>query len=331
MARQAGQKLKLLQLNKFFLENTDENHTVSMNEVIDYLESVGVSAERKSLYDDFEQLRAFGTDIISEKTKDGTGYYVANRLFEVSDLMLLVDAVQVAKFITDKKSHALIHKLETLCSRHEAAELSRQVTLPDRIKSMNESIYYNVDKLHSAIADNKAITFKYFEYNENKERVLRHNGEAYNVSPFALNWDDENYYLIAFDHKDEIIKHYRVDKMLEIRITDCVRRGKEEFGNADVSMYSRKVFSMFGGKSTRICLEFDKSLCGVVIDRFGKDVFMRQSENPDCVYVYCDVVVSSHFFGWLFSFGDKVQIATPAEIREEFRVYCDGVMKKYSK
>lgn len=331
MAKSAGQKLKLLQLNKFFLENTDENHKASMGEIIDYLENVGISAERKSLYDDFEQLRAFGTDIISEKTKDGTGYYVANRLFEVSELKLLVDAVQVAKFITDKKSHALIHKLETLCSRHEAAELSRQVTLPDRIKSMNESIYYNVDKLHSAIADNKAITFKYFEYNENKERVLRHNGEAYNVSPFALNWDDENYYLIAFDHKDEIIKHYRVDKMLEIRITDCVRRGKEEFGNADVSMYSRKVFSMFGGKSTRICLEFDKSLCGVVIDRFGKDVFMRQSENPDCVYVYCDVVVSSHFFGWLFSFGDKVQIATPAEIREEFRVYCDGVMKKYSK
>jgi len=331
MAKSAGQKLKLLQLNKFFLENTNENHKASMGEIIDYLENVGISAERKSLYDDFEQLRAFGTDIISEKTKDGTGYYVANRLFEVSELKLLVDAVQVAKFITDKKSHALIHKLETLCSRHEAAELSRQVTLPDRIKSMNESIYYNVDKLHSAIADNKAITFKYFEYNENKERVLRHNGEAYNVSPFALNWDDENYYLIAFDHKDEIIKHYRVDKMLEIRITDCVRRGKEEFGNADVSMYSRKVFSMFGGKSTRICLEFDKSLCGVVIDRFGKDVFMRQSENPDCVYVYCDVVVSSHFFGWLFSFGDKVQIATPAEIREEFRVYCDGVMKKYSK
>ena len=261
MARQAGQKLKLLQLNKFFLENTDENHTVSMNEIIDYLESVGVSAERKSLYDDFEQLRAFGTEIMSLKTKDGTGYYVADRMFEVSELKLLVDAVQVAKFITDKKSRALIKKLETLCSKYEAAELSRQVAIPDRIKSMNESIYYNVDKIHTAVSANKAITFKYFEYNQNKERVLRHDGRIYNVSPFALNWDDENYYLIGFDHKDGIIKHYRVDKMLDITVTDNIRQGKDAFGEADVSMYSKKVLGMLGGKTVKVCLEFDKSLC----------------------------------------------------------------------
>ena len=329
MAKQSGQKLKLLHLNKYFLKNTDENHTSSMNDIIAYLESIGISAERKSLYDDFEQLRSFGTEIMSEKTKDGTGYYVADRLFQVSELKLLVDAVQVAKFITDKKSRELMRKLESLCSTHEAAELSRQITINGRIKSMNESIYYNVDKIHTAIAGNKPIKFKYFDYNENKERVLRHDGETYNVSPYVLNWDDENYYLIAFDHKDKMIKHYRVDKMLEISLCDGIRLGKREFEEKDVSMYSGKVFNMFGGKSSKVCLEFDKSLCGVVIDRFGKDVFMRQSDNEGKVYVYCDVVVSPNFFGWLFSFGDKVRIETPAQIKDEFKDYCKKVMEHY--
>lgn len=329
MSKQSNQKLKLLQLNKFFLENTDENHTSSINEIIDYLQALGISAERKSLYDDFEQLRTFGTEVMTVKTKNGTGYYVADRLFEVSELKLLVDAVQVAKFITDKKSHALIRKLESLCSRHEAAELSRQVTILGRIKSMNESIYYNVDKIHTAIAKDKAITFKYFEYNADKERVLRHGGELYNVSPYALNWDDENYYLIAYDHKDKIIKHYRVDKMLGISLCDGIRLGKKAFEERDVSMYSGKVFNMFGGKTTKVCLEFDKSLCGVVIDRFGKDVFMRNSENEGKIYVYCDVVVSSSFFGWLFSFGDKVKIATPSQIATEFKQYCQKVLETY--
>ena len=330
MSKQSNQKLKLLYLNKYFLENTDENHTVTINELIDYLAGLGISAERKSLYDDFEQLRMFGTEVMSVKSKNSTGYYVADRLFEVSELKLLVDAVQVAKFITDKKSHALIHKLETLCSRHEAAELSRQVTISNRIKSMNESIYYNVDKIHTAIASDKAITFKYFEYNVKKERVLRHDGEKYNVSPFALNWDDENYYLVAFDHKDRIIKHYRVDKMLEISLCDSIRQGKDAFNDADIPMYSKKVFNMFGGVSSKVCLEFDKSMCGVVIDRFGKDVFMRQSDNPDKIYVYCDVVVSPHFFGWLFSFGDKVRIETPSEIQLQFKEYCKNVLDNYN-
>ena len=331
MAKQSGQKLKLLYLNKFFLENTDENHTATINEIIDYLACAGISAERKSLYDDFENLRAFGTEVMSIKQGGTTGYYVADRTFEVSELKLLVDAVQVAKFITDKKSKQLIGKLETLCSRHEAQALSRQVVMPTRIKSMNESIYYNVDKIHSAITNNLSINFKYFDYNVNKERVLRHDGALYRVSPYSLNWDDENYYLIAFDEASGMIRHYRVDKMLEIHITDSARKGRKEFDETDVSMYSKKVFSMFGGKDTRICLEFDEKMCSVVIDRFGKDVMMRKSENEGKIYVYCDVVVSPHFFGWLFSFGDMVKIATPQSVADEFVKYTEDVLEKYHK
>ncbi len=326
MAKQQGQKLKLLQLNNFFLENTDENHTASINDIINYLESIGISAERKSLYDDFENLRVFGTEVESVKTKDGTGYFVADRLFEISELKLLVDAVQVSKFITDKKSRLLIKKLESLCSRHQANQLSRQVVFSDRIKSMNESIYYNIDKLHTAITDDKCISFKYFDYDVNKERVLRHGGALYDVSPFSLTWDDENYYLIAYDNLAGMIKHYRVDKMLDIKLSDKHRLGKKEFNDADISMYSKKVFGMFGGETTKLCLEFDSSLCNVVIDRFGKDVLMRKSDNEGKIYVYCDVVVSPNFFGWLFSFGTSAKIATPASVAQEFASYTQNVL-----
>ncbi len=329
MAKSSGQKLKLLYLNQYFLENTDENHPSTIKDIIDYLDSVGVSAERKSLYDDFEALRQFGTDVMSIKQGGTTGYYVADRTFEVSELKMLVDAVQVAKFITDKKSKMLISKLESLCSSYEAQTLSRQVIMPSRIKSMNESIYYNVDKIHSAITDNISITFKYFEYNAEKERVLRHGGKLYHVSPFALNWDDENYYLIAFDEESEMIKHYRVDKMLEIKLTDKARHGRKEFESTDISMYSKKVFSMFGGEEKAISLEFDEKLCGVIIDRFGKDVMMRKSENEGKIYAYVKVVVSPHFFGWLFSFGDMARIATPMEVAEEFKEYTRKVLDKY--
>ncbi|MBE6681692.1 MAG: WYL domain-containing protein [Ruminococcaceae bacterium] len=329
MAKQQGQKLKLLYLNKFFLENTDENHTATINDIIDYLDSVGIKAERKSLYDDFENLRAFGTDVMSIKQGGTTGYYVADRTFEVSELKLLVDAVQVAKFITDKKSKQLIGKLETLCSRHEAMTLSRQVISQGRIKSMNESIYYNVDKIHNAITKNLSITFRYFEYDANKERVLRHDGKKYHVSPYALNWDDENYYLVAFDEEADMIKHYRVDKMIEISVTEHARKGRKKFEETDISMYSKKVFSMFGGKDTQVCLEFDEKLCGVIIDRFGKDVMMRKSENAGKVYVYCNVVVSPHFFGWLFSLGDMVKIATPQNVTDEFKAYTENVISMY--
>ncbi len=329
MAKQPRQKLKLLHLNKFFLENTDENHAVTINDIIEYLSSLGISAERKSLYDDMEALRLFGTDIISVREDGTTKYFAGSRTFEVSELKLLVDAVQVAKFITDKKSGQLIDKIETLCSRYEAAAMSRQVILPSRIKSMNESIYRNVDKLHTAITENKAITFKYFDYSVEKERVLRHGGSVYRVSPFAMNWDDENYYLVAFDEESDKIKHYRVDKMLDIVIADKCRKGHKEFEKTDISMYSKKVFGMFGGETVPVCMEFDESLCSVVIDRFGKDVKMRKSENEGKIYVYCDVVVSPNFFGWLFSFGKNAKIATPKEVADKFGEYVREVSKIY--
>lgn len=331
MAKSYGQKLKLLYISQYLCENSDQDHTVTVNDIIAYLESLGINAERKAIYDDLECLRTFGLDIEMQKTASRAGYYIASRDFELSELKLLVDAVQGSRFITQKKSDMLMRKLEKLCSRYEAAELSRQTLMANRIKSMNESIYYNVDKLHKAIGQDKIITFNYFDYDIKKQRVLRHDGKQYKVSPFALNWDDENYYLVAYDLESKDIRHYRVDKMLSISITGATRVGKEEFNKVDVQQYSQRVFSMFAGTTKNVCIEFDESLCGAVIDRFGSDVMLRKSENDGKICVHCKVDVSPHFFGWLFSFGNKVKILTPSELEQEFVDYLKDVAKIYAK
>lgn len=218
MGKSFNQKLKLLYIMQMLKENTDENHAMSANDIISALAKQGISAERKSIYDDIERLKLFGCDILSRRSEP-KGYYLASRDFEIAELKLLVDAVQSSKFITEKKSNQLIHKIEQLASRHEAQTLQRQVVVSNRIKTMNESIYYNIDKLHSAISSDVKITFKYCSWTLAKKLEPKKDGANYTVSPYILVWDDENYYLIGFDDDSKEIRHYRVDKMLNITIT----------------------------------------------------------------------------------------------------------------
>lgn len=329
MPRASRQKLKMLYLRDFLLQNTDENHAVTIKEIIEYLESCGITAERKSLYDDIALLRSAGLDILSEKDGLTTKYHVVSGDFELSELKLLVDAVQGSRFITEKKSKELIRKLESLCSRYNAYELERQLTVSGRIKSMNESIYYNVDKIHAAIRDNVQITFRYFDYNVQKEKVYRHNSMWYRVSPFALIWDNENYYLVAFDSANREIRHYRVDKMALLEPLDKRREGREQFEKIDVSAYATKVFSMFGGESVKVRLEFAESLVGVVLDRFGKDTFLSQSGRQGYFTFEAEIVVSPQFYGWLFSFGDQAEIRTPQSVRDGFASFLEATGKVY--
>ena len=330
MARMPRQKLKLLYLRDYLLKNTDENHSVTVKEMEDYLEKCGITAERKSLYDDIALLKAAGLDIVSEKSGRTVWYRVVSRDFEISELKLLVDAVIGSRFVTEKKSAELIHKLESLCSRFQAYELDRQLTVAGRIKSMNESIYYNVDKIHSAIRDNARVTFRYFDYNMKKEKVFRRNGCLYEISPFALNWDDENYYLVAFDSARREIRHYRVDKMAELsELTGTCREGRDAFEAVDLSAYARKVFSMFGGDGVKVRMEFAESLAGVIIDRFGKDVFISPGERAGFFTFETEIVVSPQFFGWLFSFGADARILTPQRVRDEFSAYLSAVTAQY--
>lgn len=318
MAKGMNQKLKLMRLMQIMLEQTDDMHSLTMEQILTELQRYGITAERKSIYADMEALRLYGLDIIKEKRNRTCYYHVGEREFELAELKLLVDAVQSSKFITEKKSKKLIQKLAGFLSRYEAKKLQRQVFVSGRIKTMNESIYYNVDMIHEAIASNVKIKFKYYNWDVDKNMVLRHDGDDFCVSPWGLLWDDENYYLIGYDSLAGIMKHYRVDKMLKLSLIGDKREGRQHFREYDMAIYARKHFGMFDGKEERVRMEFENRFAGVVIDRFGKDVTMRKLDTEHFVVV-ADVAVSEQFLGWIFALGSGARIIGPENVVERMR------------
>mgnify|MGYP000825327553 CR=1 FL=1 len=327
MPKSVNQKQKLLFLLDYLRQNTDETHTVTTPQIIDHLAANGIRAERKSIYNDIQTLCDYGYDIIRTEGAHA-GYRIADRTFELPEVKLLVDLVQSSKFITTKKSRQLIGKLEQLVSKNDAKKLQRQVVVADRNKTSNEKIYYSVDVIHSAIAENRQIRFHYFDWNVRKEMQLRKDGRFYQVSPWLLTWDDENYYLIAYDDRSRDIRHYRVDKMLKIELTAESREGKEQFGNFDVAAYSRKTFGMFAGEDETVTLICEDALTGVMIDRFGKEVAMRRYDGTR-IRVRVSVAVSRQFFGWLAGLGAAVQIESPEPVAREYREYLETILKTY--
>ena len=330
MAKSPNQKLKLLYLMKILLEQTDENHRITMTEIIENLASYNISAERKSLYNDIESLRLYGLDIIGIQEGRTYFYYVGSRRFELAELKLLVDSVQSAKFITAKKSSELIKKLEGLASRYEASKLHRQVFVAGRVKTMNESIYYNVDRIQTAIGENSKITFQYFQWNVEKKMELRHDGAVYKVSPWALSWNDGNYYLIAYDGEKGIIKHFRVDKMLHIELNGEKREGEQVFQSFDMAAYARKMFGMYGGKEEWVRIECDNSFAGVMIDRFGKDVSMIRLDDKR-FFVNVEAAVSRQFLSWVIGLGEGVKIAGPESVVARMKDEIRRLMRQYQK
>jgi len=325
MAKSTGQKLKLLYILKILSENTDEEHPISMKQLLEELEAVGVQVERKTVYTDIEDLKFFGYDILRNSSKTEGGYYLASREFELPELKLLVDAVQASKFITVKKSQELIGKLEKLTGKHEANRLQRQVYVVNRVKTSNESIYYNVDNIHRGIQDNVQITFQYLDWTLDKKLMPRKNGMQYQVSPWALIWQDENYYLVGFDAAEKKIKHYRVDKMGTIELTSKKRDGETAFEQFDIAKYTNKMFGMFGGEECMLTIQFTNRLIGVVLDRFGKEVDIRKrDENHFSVRV--KVAVSGQFFGWLTGLGKEAVILAPVEVAEEYKKYLQQIL-----
>ena len=318
MAAGDNQKLKMLYLVKIFSDQTDDTHGLTLQEIAARLEENGVNADRKTLYKDFGELEKYGLEILSEQDGRTVRYHLATRQFELPELKLLVDAVQGSKFITEKKSRQLIKKLESLVSVHEARQLHRQVLITGRIKAMNESIYYSVDMLHEAINLDRQIRFQYFRWNVRRQPELRHGGVWYQVSPWCLLWDDENYYLVAYDASDGKLKHYRVDKIVHLSVADVPREGKDAFQKLDPATYTRGVFGMFGGELTRVTLEGRADMVGPLIDRFGKDITITPQEN-DRFTASVDVAVSRHFVGWIIALGDGIRVTGPQALLDELR------------
>ena len=328
MPKSSNQKLKLLYLMQMLLERSDENHPLTVQDMIDELSQHDISAERKSIYADLEALQLFGLDIVRSKGKS-TGYYIASRDFELPELKLLVDSVQSSKFITHRKTLSLIKKIEGLASVYDAQLLQRQVYVRNRVKSMNESVYYNVDEISGAISRDRIIRFNYFEFDVNKQRRYRHDGKVYEISPFALMWDDENYYMLGYDPEAGKLKHYRVDKMTNIESAETERSGKELFAGMDMSSYSKQVFGMFTGSEQTVKLRFENRLAGAVIDRFGKEVMLIPDGNEHFT-VSADIAVSPQFYAWVFGFGTAVEILAPDSARRELAQLAKSVSRIYA-
>lgn len=325
MSKTANCKRKLPILAKLLLERSDEDHPISRQDMQEELARWGLSAERKSLYDDMEQLRELGLDVQSRRGRGG-GWFIGERDFELAELKLLVDAVQSSRFLTKRKSDALIHKLEGLTCVHQARQLHRQVYVDRRVKTMNESIFYNVDRLHGAIAANRMITFRYFEYNARRERVFRREGAKYRVTPFGLVWDSENYYLAGWDELRGDLRHYRVDKMADILITGMAGRPKDGW---DPEGYARRHFGMYAGRDCKLRLRCENRMAGVVIDRFGLDVSLVP-DGEDHFTATLDVVASPPLWGWLFGLGPGVEVLSPDWAVVEFKNQLKAVAAAYN-
>lgn len=327
MARSANQKLKLLVLRQYLEQQTDEDHPATVAQLIEELDRHEISAERKSIYDDMAALERFGLDVQSRKGRS-PGWFMGERAFELPELKLLVDAVQSSRFITKRKSDSLIRKLEGLASIHQARQLQRQVFVDRRVKTMNESIYYSVDKLHTAIASGKKVSFRYFDYNVQKKKVFRREGRRYIVSPWGLVWNSENYYLVAFDSEHGQTRHYRVDKMDELAVTCLPREQQSGQSQFDVAAYAQKHFGMFSGQEATVKLRCENRLVQVVLDRFGMDV-MLIPDGPEHFTVTLPLVVSPQFFGWLFGLGPGVTLESPAWAVAQFRTQLEHVTGAY--
>lgn len=328
MPKGTNSKLKLYRLAQIMLEKTDEDHYIKMPEIMEALKAYDITADRKTIYTDLKDLEALGIEVDGEPVGNRYHYHVVSRPFELPELKLLVDAIQSSKFITERKTNALIKKLETLVSKYDAAKLQRQVYVSGRIKTMNESIYYTVDAIHNAISENKKIKFQYFQWNVKKEMELRHGGVFYHISPWGLSWDDENYYLVGYDSEAQLIKHYRVDKMLHIQMTDESREGKEYFKKLDMADYSKKSFGMFAGKEQSVKLLVENNLAGVIIDRFGKDIMLIPAD-ADHFTVNVKVHVSRQFLGWIISLGEGVKIVGPNEVVEQVKEEIQRLTRQY--
>lgn len=328
MPRGQNQKIKLYRLAQIMMQKTDGNHYLTMPQIMEELAKYEVTADRKTIYTDLDELSDFGLEVESQTIGRWTGYHVVSRYFELPELKLLVDAIQSSKFITARKSNDLIKKIESFCSENEAKQLQRQVFVQGRIKSMNESIYNAVDTIHYAISENKKIKFKYFTWNIKKEQELRHDGKFYVISPWALTWDDENYYMIGYDSEDSKVKHYRVDKMVKMSPVDEEREGREHFKKFDAADYAKKNFAMYGGEVEDVVVWLRNDMCGVFIDRFGTDISFKPVDNDHCM-VRLKVAMSQHFIGWIFALGESVKIVGPESVMKKVKEEVKRINGQY--
>lgn len=321
----AHKKLKLLYLARFLREQTDEDHPATVGDMIDYLAMQGIPAERKAIYDDLELLRLFGLDIVYTQSKKHT-YYLGQRDFELPELKLLIDVVQSSPFLTAKKSMELIGKLEGLASASQARSLRRQVYVLNRVKTLNEQLYYHIDGINEAINTDRCIQFRYFDWSPQLERIYRHGGKVYQECPVAL-CVDRNYYLITYRPETGKYIHFRVDRISDLAVVDVPRPPLPE--DFDLASYVRNIFDMHSGQRQLVTLELAQQLLNVAMDRFGQDAHYRQGPNGTII-VSAQVEVSPTFLSWVLCFGDQAKLLSPPSAQEALQTLAQSALSRYA-
>ena len=325
MPKSDHQKLTLLYILDFLERESDENHPITADQLITMLSTHRIRCERKTIYADIAALQDYGVDIVTKRGKGG-GYYIASRIFELPELRLLIDAVQSSRFLTVKKSRELIDKLCRQCNRHDASLMHRDLVIDRRVKSMNETIYYNVDAIQDAIAQNHQIHFRYFDWGIDGKRHYRN--KDYQASPYGLCQDNENCYLLAHSSRHGIT-HYRVDRMSDIEILTQNRTACAELTGPNLIIHANQLFQMYSGENRQVKLRFHRSLANVVIDRFGTDVMMIPDGDDHFVFTV-NVAVSPLFLSWVIGFGEKAKILHPKNVVEKCLQLCAEATGQYS-
>ena len=326
MPKSDNQKLKILYILDYLEQNSHQNKPVRASELIHMLEHRhGILCERKTVYSDIAALQDYGVDIVSVPGKNG-GYYIASRNFELPELKLLIDAVLSSRYLTEKKSRELIEKLCRECNEQDSRLLKRNVLVSGRVKSMNETIYYNVDAIQEAITQNRQITFRYFDWDLGGKRKFRE--KTYTASPYGLCQDNENCYLLAWSERHGVTS-YRVDRMIDITPTEEPRIPCPELTGKALTDRARSLFQMFAGDETDVKMRFHRSLTNVVIDRFGPDT-MLIPDGPEHFNFTVRVAVSPIFLSWLAGFGSKATILYPEPVIRQFRDLCLEALNQYS-
>ena len=325
MPKSDNQKLKIFYILDYLQRNSHQDHPVRAAELIQMLDREhNISCDRKTVYSDIAALQDYGVDIVSLPGKNG-GYYIASRNFELPELKLLIDAVQSSRFLTQKKSRELIEKLCNQCSVHDARLMRRDVLIDRRVKSMNETIYYNVDTIQDAIAENRQITFRYFDYGLDSQRKYRE--KDYAASPYGLCQDNENCYLLAHSPRHGITS-YPVDRMAQIRITDQPRTPCPELTGKALTEHANRLFQMFSGEEATVKLRFHRSLINVVVDRFGSDTMLIPDGEDHFVFTV-NVAVSPIFLSWVIGFGTKAKILHPQSVVDACKHMCMEALSQY--
>ncbi|ARP50606.1 MULTISPECIES: helix-turn-helix transcriptional regulator [Caproicibacterium] len=325
MAKTEKQKERIIELYRLLQRGTDEKHQLTMKEILQDMDEKGIPAERRSIYDDLQKLNDCGIEVETTRGPNG-GYRLLNRPFslEISDLKVLADAVASAKFLTAGKSRRLIQKIESMASRYEAEQLQRQVYVVGRVRSENEQSYYSVDCLHQAIAEGKKVKFQYFHYNEKKQKQYKYGGAPYTVSPYALCWDNEFYYLLAWYDRTDEMRNFRVDRMENVTLLSVpAKPAPDSFHPTD---FTRQAFSMYNGREENVTLEFQNILAGAVLDRFGMETSLHQADTPGWFRIIQNVRISPPFLGWLCQFAGKVRVISPESVQEDLRQQAERTL-----